>query len=137
MAPMIGDPRRPRHGERPVILRGDPPPILAPLTHIQPPRTPGEGPGGLGGGSTASAAEAVREPPIVLDLRKLRFRHTDDKNFVRGSGERGTIAPLPGEVTGREEGALMASIKRVVEIVEVAVMTVLFGPGMSLRERSK
>jgi hypothetical protein len=38
---------------------------------------------------------------------------------------------------GEEEGALMASIKRVVEIVEIAVMTVLFGPGMSLRERSK
>ena len=31
----------------------------------------------------------------------------------------------------------MASIKRVVEIVESAVMAVLFGPGFSLRERSK
>ncbi len=50
---------------------------------------------------------------------------------------------MMGLMTGRlrlptaEEGERMKSMKRALEIFEIAVMAVLFGPGVSLRSRRK
>jgi hypothetical protein len=42
---------------------------------------------------------------------------------------------LSGRQAVDEEGERMKSMKRVLEVLEVAVMALLFGPGLTLRGR--